>query len=146
VTHAGIAKARLSRPAATIIGLLLVGSLTAGGVFVARMGVLPDRFTSFTAGGLIGGSPKDPVSTPYALVDVFPIGSLGAAESTRDRLNSAGMNVRVVDSRKSGVLADGPDGLGYQVLMRDGFGTPEAVQAYCDQYLVIAPNCQVVPS
>jgi hypothetical protein len=143
VTHAGIAKARLSRSAATIIGLLLVGSLTAGGVLVARMGVLPERFSNFTA-GLGGSSPKDPVTVPYALVDVFPIGSRPVAEATRDRLNAAGMNVRVVDSRESGVVYDGPEGL--NVLIRDGFNTPEAVKAYCDQYELIAPNCSVVAS
>jgi hypothetical protein len=144
VTHAGIAKARMSRPTATIIGLLLVGSLTAGGVLVARMGVLPDQITKLTAGRL-GGSkaPVDPVKAPYALVDVFPIGSRGAAEAARDRFNSAGMGVRVVDSRQSEVIFDGPDG--FDVLIRDGFSTPQAVQAYCDQYKVIAPNCQVVP-
>jgi hypothetical protein len=145
VTHAGIAKARMSRPTATIIGLLIVGSLTAGGVWVARMGVLPDQITRFTAGRL-GGSkaPTEPVKAPYALVDVFPIGSRNAAEAARDRLNSAGMGVRVVDSRESGVIADGPEG--FHVLIRDGFSRPEAVQAYCDQYKVIAPNCQVVLS
>jgi hypothetical protein len=144
VTHAGIAKARMSRPTATIVGLLLVGSLTAGGVWVARMGVLPDQITNLTAGRFGGPkTPTDPVTTPYALVDVFPIGSLPAAESTRDQVNSAGMGVRIVDSRESGVIADGPEG--FHVLIRDGFSTPEAVQAYCDQYKVIAPNCQVVP-
>jgi hypothetical protein len=86
------------------------------------------------------------VTVPYALVDVFPVSSRPAAEATRDRLNAAGMNVRVVDSRQSGLIADGPDGLGFQVVVRDGFGTPEAVQAYCQQYAVIAPNCSVVAS
>jgi hypothetical protein len=143
VTHAGVSRARLSRPAATIIGLLLVGSLTAGGVWVARMGVLPDRLGGLAAGGLLKGSPKDPVSAPYALVDVFPLSGRDAAGATRDRLNAAGMNVRVVDSRESGLIADGPEG--FHVLIRDGFSTLDAVQAYCDQYKVIAPNCQVVP-
>jgi hypothetical protein len=144
VTHAGIAKARLSRSAATIIGLLLVGSLTAGGVLVARMGVLPEQFSRFTSGGLggLGGSPKDPVTAPYALVDVFPITSRAAAEAKRDLFNSAGMNVRLIDSRDSRVVFDGADGL--NVLIRDGFATGEAVKAYCDQYKVIAPSCQVV--
>lgn len=142
VTHAGIARARLSGPAATIIGLLLVGSLTAGGVWVARMGVLPDRLGGL--GGLAAGSPKDPVSAPYALVDVFPLSRLDDAQAERDRMNSAGMNVRVIDSRTSDLIADGPEGL--HVLIRDGFGSPEAVKAYCDQYTVIAPNCQVVLS
>jgi hypothetical protein len=142
VTHAGVARARMSRPTATVIGLLLVGSLTAGGVWVARTGVLPERFT--TAGGLIGKPPKDPVTLPYALVDVFPLSSRGPAEATRDRLNTAGMNVRVVDSRESGLIADGAEG--FHVLIRDGFTSPEAVKAYCDQYTVLAPNCQVVTS
>lgn len=143
VTHAGIAKARLSRSAATIIGLLLIGSLTAGGVLVARMDMLPERFSNFTA-GLGRASPKDPVTAPYALVEVFPINSRPAAEATRDRLNAAGMNVRVVDSRESGVVFDGAEGL--NVLIRDGFATPEAVKAYCDQYKPIAPKCTVVAS
>jgi hypothetical protein len=50
----------------------------------------------------------------------------------------------VVDSRESGVVFDGAEGL--NVLIRDGFATPEAVKAYCDQYKPIAPKCTVVAS
>ena len=67
-----------------------------------------------------------------------------AAEESQNRLNSAGMGVRLVDSRESGVVADGTDGL--YVLIRDGFSGPDAVKAYCDQYKLIAPNCHVVTS
>jgi hypothetical protein len=143
VTHAGVARPRLARATATVIGLLLVGTLTGGAVYLGREGDLPQL------GQLVPGgprTPKDPVSVPFALVDVYPkVGGNGGkavAEAARDKLNTAGMQVRVVDSTASQVLFDGPTG--YWVVLRDGFISPEAVKAYCDQYSPVAPNCQVV--
>jgi hypothetical protein len=142
VTHAGVARPRLARATATVIGLLLVGSLTGGAVYLGREGDLPEL------GRLLPGSrtPKDPVSLPYAMVGVVPKSGgdrgLAEAEAIRDDLNSAGMQVRVVDSTTSQILFDGPTGL--WVVLRDGFVSPEAVVAYCDQYKILAPDCQVV--
>jgi Protein of unknown function (DUF4232) len=143
VTHAGVARPRLARVTATVIGLLLVGSLTGGAVYLGREGDLP------ALGRLLPGgprTPKDPVSLPYAMVGVFPKtggnGGLADAEAARDDLNGAGMQVRVVDSTTSQILFDGPTGL--WVVLRDGFVSAEAVDAYCDQYAILAPGCQVV--
>jgi hypothetical protein len=80
------------------------------------------------------------------MVGVFPKtggnGGLADAEAARDDLNGAGMQVRVVDSTTSQILFDGPTGL--WVVLRDGFVSAEAVDAYCDQYAILAPGCQVV--
>jgi hypothetical protein len=143
VTHAGIARPRMARATATIIGLLLVAGLTGGAVWLGRSGELPDQIRRRLPGQT---QTEDPVSVPFALVDVFPKtggnGGLPVAEAARDRLNNAGMQVRVVDSTKSRLLYDGDTG--FWVLLRDGFVSPEAVDAFCRQYRVIAPNCQVV--
>ena len=143
VTHAGIARPRMARATATIIGLLLVAGLTGGAVWLGRSGELPDQIRRRLPGQ---AQTEDPVSVPFALVDVIPKtggnGALRVAEAARDRLNNAGMQVRVVDSTKSQRLYDGDTG--FWVLLRDGFISPEAVDAFCRQYRVVAPNCQVV--
>jgi hypothetical protein len=51
------------------------------------------------------------------------------------------MPVRLVDSLSSDVLAD--EGAGFWVLLQDGFTTTEAAQAFCAQWRVVAPKCQV---
>ena len=85
------------------------------------------------------------VGRPYALIDVFPHrgadGGKAAAEAARAKLAGAGMPVRLVDSLGSDVLAD--DGAGFWVLLQDGFGTTEAARAFCAQWRVVAPKCQV---
>jgi len=143
VTHAGIARPRMARATATIIGLLVVAGLTGGAVWLGRSGELPDQIRRRLPGQ---AQTEDPVSVPFALVDVIPKtggnGDLPVAEAARDRLNNAGMQVRIVDSTKSRLLYDGDTG--FWVLLRDGFVSPEAVDAYCRQNRVIAPNCQDV--
>jgi hypothetical protein len=133
----------MARATATIIGLLLVAGLTGGAVWLGRSGELPDQIRRRLPGQ---AQTEDPVSVPFALVDVFPKtggnGGLPVAEAARDRLNNAGMQVRVVDSTTSQRLYDGDTG--FWVLLRDGFISPEAVDAFCRQYRVVAPNCQVV--
>jgi hypothetical protein len=144
VTHAGVARPRLARPTATIIGLLLVAALTGGAVVLGRDGGLPEQFKRLRPGGTQPA--EDPVRLPYALVDVFVQtgqgGGKAVADATRERLNGAGMQVRVVDSTKSALLEDGATG--FWVVLRDGFPSAEAVEAYCRQYRFVAPNCQVV--
>ncbi|MCA2218199.1 COG1470 family protein [Jidongwangia harbinensis] len=87
------------------------------------------------------------VSRPYALVDVFPHrgpdGGKAEAESQRARLDTAGMPVKLVDSLASDVLED--KGTGFWVLLQDGFANPEAAQAFCTQWRVVAPKCAVTP-
>jgi hypothetical protein len=85
------------------------------------------------------------VGRPYALIEVFPQGGgdgdRAAAEAARDRLAAAGMPVKLVDSLTSEVLADGRTG--FWVLLQDGFPTAEAAQAYCTQWMSVAPKCRV---
>jgi hypothetical protein len=87
------------------------------------------------------------VGRPYALIDVFPHrgadGGRASAEAARTRLADAGMPVRLVDSLTSEVLAD--QGTGFWVLLQDGFATPEAAQAFCTQWRIVAPKCTVTP-
>ena len=52
-----------------------------------------------------------------------------------------GMPVRLVDSLGSDVLAD--EGTGFWVLLQDGFASAQAAQAFCTQWRVVAPKCQV---
>jgi hypothetical protein len=145
VTHAGMARPRLARPTATIIGLLLVASLTGGAVVLGRDGGLADGLQRLRSGRTQPA--QDPVRPPFAMVEVFEQtggqnGGRAIADATRERLNAAGMQVRVVDSFTSDLLDDGATGL--WVLLRDGFPSTEAVVAYCNQYRVVAPSCQLV--
>lgn len=146
VTHADVARPRLARTTATVTGLLLVLALTGGAVWFGRTGKLGDLFDRLRRPGPGQQQVEDPVTRPFALVDVFqkddPTGK-SRAEAARERFNSSGMQVRVVDSTTSEELADGAAGL--WVVMRDGFASAEAAQAYCRQYRVVAPGCQVVP-
>ena len=85
------------------------------------------------------------ISRPYALVDVFPHrgpdGGKAAAESARAKLADAGMPVKLVDSLTTDELAD--QGTGFWVLLQDGFATPDAAQAFCTQWKLLAPKCAV---
>lgn len=87
------------------------------------------------------------VGRPYALVEVLPHrgadGGKAAAEAERAKLAAAGMPIRLVDSLASDVLAD--QGTGFWVLLQDGFTTPEAAEAYCTQWRLVAPLCKVTP-
>jgi hypothetical protein len=150
-TLTGTSKPRMSRPTATILGLLLVAGLTAGGVAVSRHGGIPDRLANLNpldrkpTGAEEGNTVQ--VRRPYALVDLFPRndepGGAAAAEATRDRFNAAGMGVRLVDSTRSDQLADGPTG--FFVLLRDDFESVTEAKGFCQRYRTVAPNCQVVP-
>jgi hypothetical protein len=87
------------------------------------------------------------VARPYALIDVFPHrgddGGKATAEAARVKLANAGMPVKLVDSLTSNELAD--QGTGFWVLLQDGFPTPEAAQAFCTQWKLVAPKCTVTP-
>jgi hypothetical protein len=87
------------------------------------------------------------VNRPYALIDVFPHrgedGGKAAAEAARAKLADAGMPVKLVDSLSTNELAD--QGTGFWVLLQDGFADPEAAQAFCTQWKLVAPKCAVTP-
>jgi hypothetical protein len=64
-------------------------------------------------------------------------------EALAEQLRAAGADARVVDSRDSAQLDDGPRGL--LLVLRDGFPDRAAAQAECDARRALAPRCVVVP-
>jgi hypothetical protein len=150
VTAVGIARPRLrSRTATVLTCLVLVLGIAAGLMFTGRIDApawVPWQPSARDAPTGPNAPAAADVRRPYALVDVFTQqGDAGrvAAEAARTRLAAAGMPVRLVDSRASDQVADGPGGL--WVLLQDGMPTVEAVRAYCDRYRPLAPKCDVVP-
>jgi len=141
----GTRKARMSSLAAGILAVVLALGATAA-ILLTGSGLklkLPGREEP-------GAAPtqavaKVTVGRPYALIDVFPHlgadGGKAAAEAAQAKLVAQGMPVRLVDSLGSDVLAD--EGAGFWVLLQDGFASAAAAQAYCTQWRVLAPKCQV---
>ena len=85
------------------------------------------------------------VTKPFAILDVFPHrgadGGRPAADAALARIQAAGQPVRLVDSLTSDVLTD--ENGGFWVLLQDGFASPAAADAYCAQWRLVAPKCQV---
>jgi hypothetical protein len=73
---------------------------------------------------------------------VDDVAGRGNAERFLARLQAAGVNARIVDSRNSAQLDDGPRGL--LVVLRDGFPDRSAAEAECAAHSDIAPGCVVV--
>jgi hypothetical protein len=67
----------------------------------------------------------------------------GSAERFLTRLRAAGVDARLVDSRESAQLDDGPRGL--LVVLRDGFPDRASAEAECAARRDVAPACVVVP-
>ncbi|MEV6634650.1 hypothetical protein AB0M54_28275 [Actinoplanes sp. NPDC051470] len=145
-TSKGTRKPRVATWAAATVAIVLALGATAAVAFSGIRIPLP--------GSRRGDSPPPAAATPpaavtiarpYALVDVFPHkgddGGKGAAEAARQRLATAGMPVKLVDSLQSNDLAD--QGTGFWVLLQDGFPSPEAAQQFCAQWKPIAPKCAV---
>ena len=93
-----------------------------------------------------GGSPDaaDPVQGYYVIFATVPIedsASQGNAAQVVTQLQAAGVQARLVDSRASNRLPDGPDNSGLWVVLQDGFPDfatartvctpPPAAAAYC---------------
>jgi hypothetical protein len=145
VEDVGTAKPRLGRTtaavlAATLLALGAAGAVALGGLIDLRERVHPKPART-------SAPPAVTVQRPYALIDVFPRregpDGLPAAEAALARLTAAGMTVRLVDSTTTDAVADGQGGL--WVLLQDGFSSVAAARAYCDQYRIVAPKCDVVP-
>lgn len=66
----------------------------------------------------------------------------GVAQELVDRLQAAGVDARLVDSRDSEQLDDGPGGL--WVVLQDGFADRTAAEAECEARRAVAPACVVV--
>jgi hypothetical protein len=123
--------------------LVLLLAVAAGAALATGRIELPERIRPG------GGGPEanvEQIAKPYAVAEVFlkddPAGRQ-AAEQAVQRMKTAGMSVRLVDSTTSPDLADGGGGL--WVVLQDGFGTLGEAQAYCDRFRVVAPKCEAVP-
>jgi P pilus assembly chaperone PapD len=146
-TAQGIRKARVPNWAAATTAIVLAVAATAAVVLSGVRLPMPGARRATTPP--VATTPPAPVAAtvtrPYALIDVFPHrgddGGRAAAEAARTKLADAGMPVKMVDSLESEVLAD--QGAGFWVLLQDGFTTPEAATAFCTQWRLIAPKCQV---
>ena len=69
-------------------------------------------------------------------------GGDAAAQAADAQLRAAGVDARLVDSRDSAQLDDGPRGL--LVVLRDGFPDRAAAEAECARHRDVAPRCVVV--
>jgi hypothetical protein len=142
LSDAGTVPARL-RARVTLPLLLLVAGLLAAGYLVYD-GTL--KLPGWLPGGPGGAPAAVSVGRPYALLEVFPQQDPSGRSQADDafaRLNSAGMDVRLVNSLESPDLADGQGGL--WVILRDGFGSLDEARAYCDRYRAVAPKCEAFP-
>jgi hypothetical protein len=68
--------------------------------------------------------------------------SAGRAERFLTQLRAAGVDARIVDSRDSAMLDDGPRGL--LAVLRDGFPDRAAAEAECAARRAVAPSCVVL--
>ncbi len=66
----------------------------------------------------------------------------GAAQRLAEQLRATGAGARVVDSRDSAQLDDGPKGL--LLVLRDGFPDRAAAEAECAAHRDLAPRCVAV--
>jgi hypothetical protein len=100
----------------------------------------PPPAAAATAGG------ADPVTGYLVLygppTPVDDAAGSGSAERFLTRLRTAGVDARLVDSRESAQLDDGPRGL--LVVLRDGFPDRAAAEAECAAHRDVAPGCVVV--
>jgi hypothetical protein len=125
--------------------------LLAGVAFLAFGGRSPSAAPPAAAGGPAVG-PAAPAAGNDVVrgflvlygppTPVDDVAGRGNAERFLARLQAAGVNARIVDSRNSAQLDDGPRGL--LVVLRDGFPDRSAAQAECAAHRDIAPGCVVV--
>jgi hypothetical protein len=87
--------------------------------------------------------PTDTVRGYYVIygppTPVDDIAGQGIAERLLAKLQAAGVNARLVDSRRSERIADGVSGL--WVVIRDGFPSQAAAAEECARHRDVAPDC-----
>ncbi len=96
-------------------------------------------------GGGSGGTGAVTLQGFYVIYAVIPqddAASQGLAQQVVAKVQQAGSPARLVDSKASDQLADGPAGLWY--ILRDGFDSYSAAQAECAARRKVSPNCYVV--
>jgi hypothetical protein len=104
----------------------------------------------------IAAAPAVPTAAPTAAGEVVhgylvlygppsPVDDTASSRTSQQllaRLRAAGVDARVVDSRDSARLEDGPRGL--LLVLRDGFADRAAADAECAAHRDVAPGCVVV--
>jgi hypothetical protein len=119
----------------------------------------PSPSPSASGGGANGGKPSasagpggdaaEPVKGAYVIyappTAIDDKAAQGTAEAFVARLQQGGVEARLIDSRTSKRLADGPNNAGLWVVLRDGFGDFKAALAECNARRALAPNCYAVP-
>lgn len=134
--------------AVAVVAGLLVAAVLVGGVVLGVRLLWPK---GGPVGGLGGGPAPtapapDPVSGFIVLygppTPVDDVVNAKAAEQFAARLQQAGVNARVVNSRESDQLDDGPRGLLY--VLQDGFPNEQSAQAECAARRALAPACVAV--
>lgn len=139
----GTRKPRVSSLTAGIAAVVLALGATAA-IWLSGVRVpLPGRGAATTP--TTRAVAQSSVRTPYAILDVFPHrgadGGKTDAESEQRAFAAKGLQVRMVDSLSSDVLAD--EGDGFWVLLQDGFASAGDAQSFCTQWLSVAPKCRV---
>lgn len=139
----GTRKPRVSSLAAGIAAVVLALGATAA-IWVSGVRVpLPGRAGATTPA--TRPVARSAVRTPYVILDVFPHrgadGGRAGADAEKQRFAARGLQVRMVDSLSSDVLAD--EGDGFWVLLQDGFASAGDAQSFCTQWLSVAPKCRV---
>jgi len=92
-----------------------------------------------------GGDPVQGAYVVYGSTAIEDRASQGVAEAMATRLQQSGVPARLLDSRQSDRVSDGPGNTGLLVVLRDGFRDFEAAIAECKAHLDIAPNCVAFP-
>jgi hypothetical protein len=143
-------RAVLPTAVAATLGVL-VTALLVGAALVVSGARAPAPAAAPTAAGVAppvaaGPGAPDPVKGFLVLygppTPVDDVAGRGLAERFLGQLRAAGVDARIVDSRDSAQLDDGPRGL--LVVLRDGFSDRAAAEAECARHRDVAPRCVVV--
>jgi hypothetical protein len=137
---------------AVALGLLAaVAAVLLAGVAVLAFGArTPSAAPASTAAAGSPASAAAPTADPvrgYIVLygpptPVDDVAGRAAAEAFLARLQAAGVAARIVDSRNSAQLDDGPRGL--LVVLQDAFPDRAAADAECAARRAVAPRCVVV--
>jgi hypothetical protein len=125
---------------------VLVVALLVGVALVGSGSRTPAPAAAPTAGPVPTAAAPDPVQGFLVLygppTPVDDVAGRGLAERFLARLRAAGVDARIVDSRDSAQLDDGPRGL--LVVLRDGFPDRAAAEVECARHRDVAPRCVAV--
>ncbi|MCC2315552.1 hypothetical protein [Cellulomonas xiejunii] len=117
-------------------------------VEVTDVAPTPTAEASPTAAAGGQGVPWEPVGW-YVVFNSFSLADAAAATAPQEllaQLQTAGATgVRIMDSRGSVAVADGPGDAGMTVVVKDGFATEADASAQCTQFRAVAGFCITQP-